>query len=82
MKSSEQKRRFPPPWSVEQDQQHGFRVRDANGVLLASVYCRDDVHAAKWNNYAKHLTSDEARRIAKAIARIPEFLGKRSKADG
>jgi hypothetical protein len=38
------------------------------------------LHAAKWGNYAKHLNSDEARRIAKAIARLPELLGKGSKA--
>jgi hypothetical protein len=73
MESSSPKRRFPPPWTVEQDQ-HGFRVKDTNGILLASIYCRDDLHAAKWNDYAMHLTSDEARRIAKAIARLPDFL--------
>ncbi|MGM4965763.1 hypothetical protein AB7714_19865 [Tardiphaga sp. 1201_B9_N1_1] len=28
----------------------------------------------KWDNYTSHLTSDEARRIAAAIARIPTFL--------
>jgi hypothetical protein len=78
MESSEHKRRFPPPWTVERDQ-HGFQVRDSNGILLASVYCRDDLHAARWDDYNKHLTSDEARRIANAIARIPELLGESSK---
>ena len=73
MESSSPKRRFPPPWKVEQTQ-HGFEVRDANGILLASSFCRDDLHTAKFDNYAKHLTSDEARRIAKAISRLPELL--------
>jgi hypothetical protein len=45
-----------------------------NGILLASIYCRDDLHAAKWTDYTRHLTSDEARRIAKAIAGLPDFL--------
>ncbi|MEG3804963.1 hypothetical protein DBT46_003855, partial [Aerococcus mictus] len=54
--------------------QHGYVVKDATGIVLASVYCRDDLHAAQFDDYWKHLTSDEARRIAKAIARLPEFL--------
>ena len=73
MESSGQKRRFPPPWPVERTQ-HGYVVKDANGVALASIYCRDDMHAAQFDDYWKHLTSDKARRIAKAIARLPEFL--------
>jgi hypothetical protein len=43
-------------------------------VTLAAIYCRDDLHRTQWADYANHLTSDEARRIAKAIARIPEFM--------
>jgi hypothetical protein len=49
-----------------------YYVRDANGVRLAAVYCRDD--RRKYSFGDQHLTSDEARRIAIAIARIPEFL--------
>jgi hypothetical protein len=75
MESSQQKRRFPQPWSIEQDK-HGFKIVDANGIQLAAVYCRDDLHKLKFGDYAKYLTSDEARRIAKAIARLPEFLRK------
>jgi len=30
-------RRFPPPWSVD-EQEAGFIVRDANGQALAYVY--------------------------------------------
>jgi hypothetical protein len=69
----ESRRRFPPPWRTERNQ-HGFVVLDANGLQLASVYCRDDLHENRWDDYKKHLTSDEARRIAKGIARLPELL--------
>lgn len=72
MESSSQKRRFPPPWRVEEASPDMFYVRDANGVRLASVHCRDDLQ--RWSFGHEHLTSDEARRIAAAIARLPEFL--------
>jgi hypothetical protein len=72
MPSSEKTRRFPPPWRVERATADVFCVRDANGVRLASVHCRDDLQ--KWSFGHDHLTSDEARRIANAIARIPEFM--------
>jgi hypothetical protein len=67
-----EKRRFPTPWSVERPSDDCYYVRDANGVRLASVHCRDDLK--KYSFGEPHLTSDEARRIAVAIARIPEFL--------
>ncbi len=73
MESTRPKRRFPPPWRAERDE-HGYAVRDANGVVIARVYSRDDLHAARRDNYISHLTSDEARRIAKAIVRLPELL--------
>jgi hypothetical protein len=74
MESSSPNRRFPAPWRVERSSNDCYCVRDANGVTLAAVYCRDDLHQMKWADYNSHLTSDEARRIATAIARIPEFL--------
>ncbi|MBY0381268.1 MAG: hypothetical protein K2W78_05060 [Xanthobacteraceae bacterium] len=77
MESSEPKRRFPPSWKAERTR-HGFIVRDANGLHLASVYCRDDLHENRWDDYQKHLTSDEARRIAKGIVRLPELLKQES----
>lgn len=73
MESREPKRRFPPPWKVEASKDQ-YRVTDANGVTLACIYSRDDLHASQWGYYQAHLTSDEARRIATAIARLPEFL--------
>jgi len=63
-------RRFPPPWRVERTE-GGYRVTDATGVLLAYVYARDDEWSA---NVVKGLTFDEARRIADAIARLPELM--------
>lgn len=73
MESRDKKRRFPPPWRAERNE-HGYAVLDANGIVLARCYCRDDLHAAQWDSYWENLTSDEARRIAMAIARIPDFL--------
>jgi hypothetical protein len=46
---------FPPPWSVEETSAC-FVVRDANGEVLAYVYCEEAA--------AKLLGKDEARRIA------------------
>lgn len=43
MESSEPKRRFPPPWHIE-EQAESFLVLDANGVRLATVGFRKDVH--------------------------------------
>jgi hypothetical protein len=74
MESSTQNRRFPPPWRVERASEDCYCVLDANGMTLAAIYCRDDLHRAQCDDYTSHLTSDEARRIATAIARIPEFI--------
>jgi hypothetical protein len=37
-------RRFPAPWVVEEDD-HGFRIRDASGFFICAVVHRDDLHA-------------------------------------
>jgi hypothetical protein len=73
MESSPTNRRFPPPWRAEATE-HGFVVKDANGFPLVHIYSREDIHAAGWSFASKHLTADEARRIAKGVARLPEFL--------
>jgi hypothetical protein len=58
-------RRFPPPWSVE-EQYACFVVRDANGQALSYVYFPQDGERA-----GKLLSKDEARRIAANIAKLP-----------
>ncbi len=75
MESSDQKRRFPPPWRVERIENDRFEVMDANGLRLASVAFRLDLK--RWSFGSSHLSEDEARRIASAIGRLPEFLMQR-----
>jgi hypothetical protein len=69
---AEPPRRFPPPWHADKIS-GGYVVRDANGQALAYVYARNTAVEAM---QAKVLTTDEARRIAVNIARLPGLLGK------
>jgi hypothetical protein len=69
---TESPRRFPAPWYADTIP-GGFAVRDANGQALAYIYGRASEAEAR---QAKVLTTDEARRIAVNIARLPELLGK------
>ena len=68
---TEKVRRFPAPWRVETIP-GGFKVTDANGLRLAYVYARDDLAERTQGN--EWLTTDEARRIAAGIARLPELM--------
>jgi K+/H+ antiporter YhaU regulatory subunit KhtT len=65
-------RRFPAPWRADKVP-NGYVISDANGQALAYIYSRDNEAEAQ---QAKVLTTDEARRIAATIARLPELVAK------
>jgi endo-1,4-beta-D-glucanase Y len=65
-------RRFPPPWSIE-DNGACFIVKGSTGQKLAYVYYEDEPGR---RSAAKLLTKDEARRIAANIAKLPKLLRK------
>lgn len=67
------KRRFPPPWRVRRLAE-AFVVEDAAGQPLAYTYF--DTNRMQSASASDKLTEDEARRIAAAIAKLPELLGK------
>lgn len=58
-----------PPWTLLRENSECYVVRDANGVTVAWLFCRDDTQRFSFG--VSKLSSDEARRIGKAIARIP-----------
>ena len=64
-------RRFPPPWSIIETDE-SFAVIDATGFNLAYLYFAEGQRGF----HMARLTRDEARRIANAIARLPELLAK------
>lgn len=66
-------RRFPAPWASRAIA-GGYQVVDANGVVVAWVYAREDL--ARLTGGDDYLTNDELRRIASAIARVPELHAK------
>jgi hypothetical protein len=70
---AQEKRRFSPPWRVERTL-GGFAVYDANRTRLAWTCGRDDLQ--QYASGDQHMTTDEARRIALAIARSPELTMK------
>ena len=67
-------RRFPPPWSVE-EQDACFVGKDGAGQKLAYVYYEDEPGR---RSAAKLLSKDDARRIAANIAKLPELMQRRA----
>ena len=66
-------RRFPAPWTME-EHKDGFQVKDASGFFICGVSHREDLHRTNYQYANNFLSRDEARRIAKAISRLPELL--------
>ena len=67
-------RRFTPPWTVQEGDDHCFRVFDATGFFICAVSHREDLHSRNYQYADAHMRREEARRIAKAISRLPELL--------
>jgi hypothetical protein len=66
-------RRFPPPWTVVEENAACFILKDRAGLSLAYVYFEEEPgrRAA-----TRLMTRDEARQITANIANLPELLGK------
>jgi len=62
-------RGFPTPWLVV-EKAESFCVEDAAGAAVAWTYFSDDAKARAATGL---MTRDEAQRIAKAVAMVPEM---------
>ena len=71
VRSNMRERSFPAPWRIEAIPE-GYRVLDANGIVLAYVVA----HISSGEAPVGDLTLDEARRIADVISNIPALLKK------
>lgn len=68
-------RRFPAPWSVT-DTGSSFAVADASGMTMVwFCYGRDLI-----GTNPERLSKEDAWRLARGFARLPELLGQKVKA--
>jgi hypothetical protein len=67
-------RRFPAPWTVEESDDHCFRVFDATGFFICAVSHREALPCRNFQYADNHMRREEARRIPKAISRLPDLL--------
>lgn len=63
-------RRFVRPWQVTEHDAH-FEITDATGLHLAIVYFEDEPSRQPM---MKRPSKDQARRLARQIARLPALL--------
>jgi hypothetical protein len=70
---TESRRRFPPPWTVEEFRGISYVVRDANNFAVAYVYFENEPGRRAAANL---MSKDEARKIAAGIAKLPDLLRK------
>jgi hypothetical protein len=63
-------RRFPPPWIVERPNEDAFIVKDAKGLALATIRCRDEILRSSFGH--NRLTSDEG------VQGVPELKVKQA----
>jgi hypothetical protein len=67
--SPQETRIFPSPWRVEEFPE-GYRILDRNDCVLAYVIDSEQIPGAE----SKGLTQQEACRIARVIASLPEII--------
>ena len=63
--------RFPPPWTLEENNNACFIVRDNTGQALGYFYFEDEPGR---RSAAKLLTRDNSWRMAVNFAKLPELL--------
>ncbi len=71
MPRSVERRRFPPPWIIDEANDACFIVMDATRQALGYFHFEEEPGR---RSAAKLLTRDEARRLAVNFAKLPKLL--------